>query len=78
MGTAWADMSKVESYKVSVGIKGTGEVNALVTFYVGGRGRRFVVEPYILRELLQHVDSLEADVKRERQDAGEPRLTLAE
>ena len=78
MGTAWADMDKVERYKVRVGIKATGEVHALVTLYVVGRGRRFVIEPCILRALLQSVDELEADATRRLEDARKPRLTLVE
>lgn len=76
MGTAWADMDEVERYNVRVAIRHGGEVDALVTLYVGGRGRRFVIEPSILRELVQSVDELEADTKQRLEDANRPRLTL--
>lgn len=78
MGTAWTDMDKVEGYKVGVGIKATGEVLAYVTLYVCGRGRRFVIEPSILRLLGQNVDQLEADATRRFEDATKPHLTLVE
>ena len=78
MGTAWTDMDKVEGYKVGVGINATGEVFAYVTIYVCERGRRFVIEPSILRLLGQNVDQLEADATRRFEDATKPHLTLVE
>ncbi len=78
MGTAWTDMDTVERYNLAVGVNATGKVLAFVTLYAAGRGRRFVVEPSTLRELVQTVDELEADTTRRLDDARWPGPKLAE